>query len=104
MPGGLDMDVSLAFAVGCRVDAVAGAGHGGDDPWLPEPLSQAGDGDANGVRERVRVLVPGTLEQVLGADDTALGRDEDLEHRELLAGQRDVAPVAVDLTAKRIEP
>ena len=87
-----------------RVDAVARAGHGGDDPRFAEALAQRRDRDADGVGERVRVLVPRPLQQLFGADDTALGGDEHLEHRELLAGQRDVAAVAVDLAAERIEP
>ena len=86
------------------VDAVADAGHGGDDPGLAEALAQARDRDAHGVRERVGVLVPRSRQQLLGADDTAFGGDEDLEHGELLPGQRDVAAVAVDLAAERIQP
>ena len=43
-------------------------------------------------------------QQLLGADDTAFGGDEELEHGELLAGERHVAAVAVDLAAERIEP
>src|SRR5207244_11968301 len=34
----------------------------------------------------------------------AVGSDEHFEHGELLPGQRDVAAVAVDLTAERIQP
>src|SRR4029453_13323546 len=37
-------------------------------------------------------------------DDTAFGSDKDFEHCELLPGQRDVAAVAVDLSAERIQP
>ena len=48
--------------------------------------------------------IPRPFEQLFGADDTAFGSDEDLEHRELLPGQRDVAAVAVDLPAERIQP
>src|SRR6266700_479692 len=87
-----------------RVDAVAGAGHGGDDPGFAEAFAQARDGDAHGVCERVRVLVPCSRQELFGADDTAFGGDEDFEHRELLPRQRDVAVVAVDLTAERIQP
>ena len=87
-----------------RVDAVADAGHGGDDPGFAEAFAQCRDGDAHGVGERVRVLVPRPLQQLFGADDTAFGGDEHLEHGELLAGQRDVAAVAVDLAAERIQP
>ena len=94
----------LAPGVRLRVDAVAGAGHGGDDPGLAEALAQPRDRDAHGVRERVGVLVPRSRQEFLGADDTAFGGDENLEHRELLPGQRDVAAVAVDLSAERIQP
>ncbi len=43
------------------------------------------------------------FQELFGADDTAFGRDEDSEHRELLARQCDVAPVAVDLAPERIQ-
>ena len=86
------------------VDAVSGAGHGGDDPGFAEAFAQPRDGDAHGVGERVCVLIPRLLQELLGADDTAFGGDEDLEHGELLPGQRDVAAVAVDLSAERIQP
>ena len=48
--------------------------------------------------------IPRPFQELLGADDTAFGGDEDLEHGELLPGQRDVAAVAVDLAAERIQP
>ena len=86
------------------VDAVAGAGDGGDDPGFAEPFAQCRDRDAHGVGERVGVLIPRPFEELFGADDTAFGGDEDFEHGELLAGQRDVAAVAVDLAAERIQP
>ncbi len=44
------------------------------------------------------------MQELLGADDSALRGHEDLEHRELLAGERHVAAVAVDLAAERVEP
>ena len=44
------------------------------------------------------------MQELFGADDTAFGGDENFEHGELLAGERDVAPVAVDLAAERIQP
>jgi len=37
------------------------------------------------------------FQKLFGADDTAFGGDENFEHGELLAGERDVAVVAVDL-------
>ena len=87
-----------------RVDAVADAGHGGDDPGFAEPFAQCRDRDAHGVGERVCVLIPRSRQELFGADDTAFGSDEDFEHCELLPGQRDVAAVAVDLSAERIQP
>ena len=95
---------SLALGVRLRVDAVPDAGHGGDDPGFAEPFAQSRDRDAHGVGERVCVLVPRSRQELFGADDTAFGGDEDLEHCELLPGQRDVAAVAVDLAAERIQP
>src|SRR4051812_20821524 len=88
-PGALSTVVSLASGLRSGVDAVSDAGHGGDDRRFSETLAQRRDGDAHGVGERVGVLIPRPLEQLFGADDTALGDDEDFEHGELLAGQRD---------------
>src|SRR5436305_9107413 len=85
------------------LDAVPDAGHGGDDPGFAEPLAQSRDRDAHGVGERVCVLVPCSRQELFGADDTAVGGDEDLEHCELLSRQRNVAAVAVDLAAERIQ-
>src|SRR5256885_11738455 len=95
---------SFTPAVWFRVDAVAGAGDGGDDPGFAEPFAQSRDRDAHGVGERVCVLIPGSRQELFGADDAAFGSDEDLEHGELLPGQRDVAAVTVDLAAERIQP
>src|SRR5690242_2911460 len=85
-------------------DAVSDAGHGGDDPGFAEAFAQGRDGDAHGIGERVGILIPRPLQQLFGADDTAFGRDEYFEHGELLPRQRDVAAVAVDLAAERIQP
>jgi hypothetical protein len=86
------------------VDAVADPGDGRDDPGFAEALAQGRDRDADGVGERVGVLVPGPFQQVLRADDPALGGEEHLQHRELLAGERDVTSVAEHLPAERVEP
>src|SRR6185312_8088310 len=102
-PGALST-VSLTFAAGCRVDAVADAGHGGDDPGFAEAFAQCRDRDAHGVGERVCVLVPRSGQELLGADDAAFGGNEHFERCELLPGERDVAAVAVDLSAERIQP
>jgi len=53
------------------VDAVAGAGDGGDDPRFAKPLAQSRDRDAHGVGERVCVLIPRPFQELFGADDTA---------------------------------
>src|SRR4051794_1570389 len=100
MPGALSMVVSLGLAG----YAVTDAGDGGDHPGFAESFAQCRDRDAHGVGERVGVLIPGPTQELFGADDPAVGGDEDFEHGELLAGERDVAAVAVDLAAERIQP
>src|SRR4051812_44637981 len=86
-----------------RLDAVPNARHGGDDERLAEALAQGGNGDADGVGERVRVLVPGPFQKFLGADHTALGGHQYFEDGELLTGEPHVPAVAVDLTPERIQ-
>src|SRR3954453_14801823 len=105
MPGALSTLVSLEAVAGVRpgVDAVSGAGHGGDDPGFAEPFAQGRDGDAYGVGERVGVLVPRAFQELFGAYDSAFGGAEDFEDGEIFPGQRDVAAVAVDLSAERVE-
>src|SRR3954469_19919151 len=103
-PGALSTVSSPVTGARRCVDAVPGAGHGGDDPRFAETLAQCRDGDAHGVRERVRVLVPRPFQELFGADDTAFGGNEHFEHGELLPRERDVAAVAVDLSAERIQP
>src|SRR4029077_20495812 len=88
---------SLTPGFSLSVDAVPGAGHGGDDPGFAEAFAQSRDRDAHGVGERVCVLIPRPFQQLLGADDTTFGSDEHFEHRELLPSERDVAAFAVDL-------
>jgi hypothetical protein len=95
---------ALSTVVRLRVDAVADAGHGGDDRWIAEALAECRDGDAYGVGERICVVIPCPLQEVLRADDAAFGSDEDFEYGELLSRQRDVPIVAVDLPAERIQP
>src|ERR1700737_4343649 len=88
-PGALST-VSLpgGAGAGLSVDAVAGAGHGGDDPGFAEAFAQRRDRDPHGVAERVCVLIPRPLQELFGADDTAFGSDQDFEHGELLPGER----------------
>jgi len=74
-----------------RVDAVADARHGVNDPRFAEAFTQRRDSDAHRVGERVGVLIPRAFQELFGADDSAFGGDEDFEHGELFPGQRDVA-------------
>src|ERR1700722_6286936 len=60
-------------------------------------------GDANGVGERVCVLIPRPFQELFGGDDSSFGSDQDFKHGELLAGGRDVAAVAVDLSPEWIK-
>src|SRR5204862_578508 len=60
--------------------------------------------DAHRVGEWVGILVPRLFQELFGADDAAFGTDEDVEHGELLSGQRNVTAVAVDLATERIQP
>ena len=95
---------SFACGASSRIDAVAHAGHRDDQPRLTEPFAQGRDRDAHGVGERVGVLIPCPFEELFGADDAAFRSDEDVEHRELFPGERDVSAVAIDLAAKRVQP
>src|SRR3954466_8701987 len=99
-PGAL----STAFCLSSGVDSIPGAGHGGDDRGFAEAFAQSRDRDAHRVGERVCVLIPRPSQQLFGAAHAAAGRDQDFKHCELLAGERDVAAVAVDLAAERIHP
>src|SRR4051812_25002904 len=103
-PGDLSTVPSRPPGVRSIVDAVPGAGQGGDDPGFAEPFAQPRDRDADGVGEGVGVLIPCPSQELFGADHTAVGGDEDFEYGELLAGERDVAAVAVDLSAERVQP
>ena len=58
---------------------------------------------ADGVGERVDVLVPHALEQRLRAHDGAVGAQQHVQHAELLRAQRHRAPVARDLVARRVQ-
>ena len=87
--------VSMRYPAPATVAMIAG---------FAEPFAQCRDRDAHGVGERVGVLIPRPFQELLGADDAAFGSDEHFEHGELLAGERDVAAVAVDLAAERIQP
>ena len=52
------------------------------------------DRHLDGGGERVGVLVPDSLEQLLGRDDAAVGAEQVLEHGELLGAERQALPAA----------
>ena len=72
-----------------RVDAVSGADDGVDDRRLTQLAAQRHHRDPHGRRERVGVLVPHPVEQLLAADHRAVRGEQRLEDPELLAGQVD---------------
>jgi hypothetical protein len=74
-----------------------------DQRWCAEFLAQRGHHDAHRVREWVGVLIPHPFEELLGADDRAIGRHQYLEHPEFLLGQVDEVAAADDLTPRRVE-
>jgi hypothetical protein len=61
------------------------------------------DGDLDGLGERVGVLVPDPGQEILGAEDTGGCFEEGLEHGEFLDRDVDVAAVAGDGAAERVE-
>ncbi len=68
-------------------DAVTGLGNGLDDSRLAEFGPQSADRDLDGVGERIRLLIPHVLEQLLGGHDPPLRGQEHFEHAELLVRQ-----------------
>src|SRR4051812_42192497 len=68
-------------------DAVAGPRHRLHDRRLTELAAQRGDGHPDDVRERVGVLVPDLLQQILGGDRLALRAQQRVQDAELLVGQ-----------------
>src|SRR5690348_10549986 len=77
-------------------DAVADSGGGLDDVGLAEFASKSGDGDLDGVGERVDVLVPGLLEELLCTECAGAGSEQRFEHGAFLVGELDRSPVAGD--------
>ena len=71
-------------------DAIADARDRLDDGRVAELAPQGHDAHAHGVGERVGVLVPDALEQLLGRDGLAVGRQQRLEDAELLRRQVEV--------------
>src|SRR4051812_5038133 len=70
-------------------EPVADAGHGVDHRRVTQLAAQRHHGDPYGVRERVRVCVPGLLEQLLGRYDLSFGTHQDGEDGELLGRERE---------------
>ena len=79
-----------------RSDPVAGTWDRLDQGRVAELAPQPADRHLDDVAERVDGVVPGALEQLLGRDHGAVGRQQDLQDGELLDAQLELAPVAPD--------
>ena len=73
-------------------DSVSTSNHGLDQVGLPEFPTQAGQGHRDRAAERIGVLVPYSFEKLLGADDGAIGHEQDFEESEFLAVERNRGP------------
>jgi hypothetical protein len=58
-----------------------------DQRRLAELAAEPADGDLNDVAERVEILVPHPVQQLLGAHHGTVREHQRLQHAELLAGQ-----------------
>ena len=85
------------------VDAVPRTHDGVDDRRLAELAPQRHHRDPHRGGERVGVLVPYPVEQLLAAHDGALRREQCLQDAELLAGQLDQLAVAGDRALGGVE-
>ena len=74
-----------------------------DDVGLAEFASESGDGDLDGVGEWVDVLVPGLLEEPLGAERGGAGFEQGFEHRALFRGELDRLSVAGDGASRGVK-
>ena len=84
-------------------DAVSDAGRVLDDVRFSELAAQAADRDADGVGERVGVLIPGLLEQSFCAERAGAGPEQRFEHGELFGGEVELSAVAGGGTGERVE-
>ena len=65
--------------------------------------AEAGQGHRDGATEGIGVLVPHPLEELLGADDGAVGAEQDFQEPELLAVERDRRARPADPPAGPVE-
>jgi len=70
---------------------------------VAELAAQPRHGDRDRVTERIGVLVPHLLKQLLGADHSAVGGQQDLQDAELLPGQRDRLPGPADPAPDQVD-
>jgi glycopeptide antibiotics resistance protein len=104
-PGALSTSTAAARVGdggGAGVDSIADTGHSRDQPGFAQSLTQGRDCDSHRVGERIGVLIPCSLEKFLGTDDSTLRGSEHLQHRELFAGERNVAAIPIDLAPERV--
>src|ERR1700685_1615248 len=86
--------LSVSGALTSGSYSVAGAWHRLDQRRLAELCAQTPDRPVDGRRERIGVLVPDVLEQLLGRDDAPARAEQMLEHGELLRAEREASPIA----------
>ena len=90
------------MGIGCG-NPVSDSGRVLDDLRFSELASQSADRDADGVGERVGVLIPGLLEQSLCAERARAGPEQRFEDSELLGGEVKLSPISSGGAAERVE-
>jgi len=80
-------------------DPVADAGDGLDKRRVAEFAAEPADGDLDGLRERVRVFVPGLGEEIFGAEDAGGCFQQGFKDGEFLDRDVDVVAVAGEVAA-----
>src|SRR4051812_4020431 len=83
---------------------VAGAGHRLDHGGIADLAAEGQDRDPHDVAERVELVVPDALHQLLGAHERAVRRDELFQDRELTIRQTDVDITAAGRVPRGVEP
>src|SRR5687767_10371589 len=86
-----------------RSDPVAGLGYRLDERWIAELGPQPADRDLDGVGERIRLLVPDALKQLLGGHEPALRGQQQLEDTKLLVGEPKLHVTPPNLPLRRVQ-
>ena len=94
---------SLTPRAGVLCRCGSGARHGGDDQGSPSRLRSPETVMRTALVNGSAFSSHACARSSSARRRAAFGGDEDFEHCELLPGQRDVAAVAVDLSAERIQ-